>query len=227
MRKILVVEDDQDVAFLIETALKSDDNDISIASSVKMARHLFEVQQPDLVVVDVGLPDGNGFELISEIRRHFDTPVIFVTARSAVQDELDGFEVGADDFLVKPFDVKVLRARVERLLKRDRSSSSPHLRVGSLTLELDEGIAHVGGLDLRLTPLEFQVLRLLIDRLGRVTSKELLLRQVWHDDAMNFHLLENTIHRLRKKLIDGGLPRDCISNRRGLGYRIDLPRNHP
>jgi two-component system, OmpR family, response regulator len=172
---------------------------------------------PDLAIVDVMLPSGNGFELARSLYRHHELPIIFLTARDAVADRVAGLELGADDYLVKPFALEELMARVRAVLRR-RGAIPQILEVERLLIDEERGFATRGGRDLELTGTELRLLAFLVRHRGQSLSKEQLLTQVWGYDAYDHNLVEVHVSALRRKLEAAG-PR-LIHTVRGIGYRL-------
>jgi DNA-binding response OmpR family regulator len=172
---------------------------------------------PDLVVLDVGLPHGDGFQLARCLRARRDLPIVFLTARDAVEDRLAGFELGADDYLVKPFALEELLARVRAVLRRSGHLAEP-LEAGGLLVDEQSGLATRNGRELGLTPTELRLLAFFLRHRGLVLSKPQLLSQVWGYDAYDPNVVEVHVSALRRKLEAHG-PR-LLETVRGLGYRL-------
>ena len=175
---------------------------------------------PDLVLLDVLLPGGDGFELGRQLRAQRDVPIVFLTARDGISDRLAGFDVGADDYLVKPFALEELLARVRVVLRRSGRWSAP-LEAGDVLIDEQAGLASRAGRDLGLTPTELHLLAFLVRHRGMILSKHQLLTQVWGYEAFDPNVVEVHVSALRRKLELGG-PR-ILETIRGLGYRL-VPR---
>jgi DNA-binding response OmpR family regulator len=173
---------------------------------------------PDLAVLDVLLPGGDGFELARRLRTARDLPIVFLTARDTVEDRLDGFKLGADDYLVKPFALEELLARVRAVLRRTGRLGAA-IEAGDLVVDEHAGLASRAGFPLELTPTELRLLAYLVRHRGLVLSKHQLLTQVWGYDAYDPNVVEVHVSVLRRKLEAHG-PR-ILETLRGLGYRID------
>jgi two-component system, OmpR family, response regulator len=173
---------------------------------------------PDLAVLDVLLPSGDGFELARRLRAARDLPIVFLTARDSVDDRLGGFELGADDYLVKPFALEELLARVRAVLRRTGRLGAA-VEAGDIVVDEQAGLAARGGAALELTPTELRLLAYLLRHRGSVLSKHQLLTQVWGYDAYDPNVVEVHVSALRRKLEAHG-PR-ILHTVRGLGYRLD------
>jgi DNA-binding response OmpR family regulator len=214
--RIAVVEDESAVRLAVERALRHEG-----MVTTGFADHAEPEQilagAPDLAILDVRLPGGDGFDLARRLRARRDVPVIFLTARDAVDDRLRGFAVGADDYLVKPFALEELLARVRAVLRRTGRLDGA-IVAGDLVVDEPAGLATRGGKELDLTPTELRVLAYLVRHRGLVLSKTQLLTQVWGYDAYAPNVVEVHVSALRRKLEQYG-PRN-IETMRGLGYRL-------
>jgi two-component system, OmpR family, response regulator len=215
--RILVAEDDRVLRDAIAGALRQEGYEVRSTSDSERASKLVTGLRPDLAVLDVRFPEGpDGFELAGEIRAVSDAPIIFVTAVESLQGRLTGFDVGADDYLIKPFAVPELLARVRVLLRRAGRTTSQTWQVGDLVVDELAGSANRAGRPLSLTPTEFALLAAFARRPGRVLSKERLLALVWDFDAYDDNLVEVYVSTLRRKLERDG-PR-LLHTVRGAGY---------
>jgi len=216
--RVVVVEDEGLVSDAIAAALRAEGlSPVVFDDDVGADRVLAEA--PDLLVVDVILPHGDGFDLARKVLARRDVPVIFVTARDGVRDRLEGFSVGADDYLPKPFALEELLARVRVVLRR-RGRLEGALRVGDLVVDEASGDARRGGAELGLTPTELRLLAFFVRHRGLVLSKPQLLTQVWGYDAYDPNVVEVHVSALRRKLEQAG-PR-IIHTVHGLGYRLSV-----
>ena len=217
--RVVVVEDEGLVSDAIAAALRAEGlSPVVFDDHVGADRVLAEA--PDLLVVDVILPHGDGFDLVRKVLARRDVPVIFVTARDGVRDRLEGFSVGADDYLPKPFALEELLARVRVVLRR-LGRLEGALRVGDLVVDEASGDARRGGAELGLTPTELRLLAFFVRHRGLVLSKPQLLTQVWGYDAYDPNVVEVHVSALRRKLEQAG-PR-IIHTVHGLGYRLSVP----
>jgi len=184
MARILVVDDDRDVAGTIERTLRRRDHEVIVAYSGAQALELIQIQCPDLVVLDIMMPRMDGIEVCQRIRtlpNVTSVPILFLTARGKIEDKIEGFEAGADDYLTKPFDLRELELRVKALLRRSLPTEVPKapLEVGSLSLDPRTFELSVDDEVLLLTPVEFELLYYLMRHAGEVVSTERLLQEVW------------------------------------------------
>ena len=218
MAKILVVEDDLALSAGLCFALDEAGHLTAAAYTCQKARQLLKTDRFDLVILDVNLPDGNGFDICRECKSSApERPVIFLTANDLERDELNGFDLGADDYITKPFSIQVLKRRVEAVLRRG-TAGSDCFDDGFLRLDFQALTAARNGERLSITPNEYKLLRLLTANAGAVMTRRLLLEKLW-DSGGNFiddHTLTVTMNRLRAKIEDAG--HTYIQTVRGMGY---------
>ena len=220
MSKILVVEDDLTLSAGRCFALDNSGLLTVPAYTCQKARQLLKINQFQLAILDVNLPDGSGFGLCREVKAAApELPVIFLTANDLEQDQLNGFDLGADDYITKPFSIQILKRRVEAVLRRGASKSiADGFDDGFLRLDFQALTAVRGGERLAITPNEYKLLRLLTANAGAVVTRRLLLEKLW-DSGGNFiddHTLTVTMNRLRAKIEDAG--HTYIQTVRGMGY---------
>jgi DNA-binding response OmpR family regulator len=215
--RVVLVEDEEPVRQAIERALRREGFTVTGFSDDPGA-DLILAAAPDLAVLDVLLPSGDGFELARALRAARDLPIVFLTARDTVEDRLDGFELGADDYLVKPFALEELLARVRAVLRRTGRLGAA-IDAGDVVIDEQAGLATRAGSPLDLTATELRLLAYLVRQRGLVLSKHQLLTQVWGYDAYDPNIVEVHVSALRRKLEAHG-PR-ILHTARGLGYRLD------
>jgi DNA-binding response OmpR family regulator len=218
---VLVVEDDEVLADAISTQMRAMSFIVDTVHSGALADAALSTRGHDLVVLDIELPVLDGFEVLRRLRYRKDrVPVLILTARDAVHDRVRGLDLGADDYLVKPFDMQELQARVRALVRRNHGAGDSELRAGRLVFDLLGRNAMVEGQRLELSARETQLLELLLRRVGRVVSKSALLQGAYEwDEGVGPNAVEVQIHRLRRKLGEAGLE---IRTVRGLGYLMKV-----
>jgi DNA-binding response OmpR family regulator len=229
---ILLVEDDDATRTFLADNLSADGYELLVTASLREGLRMLEQQFPDLVVVDVGLPDGSGLELVRSVREadgatsRLDpsTPMLVLSGRAGEVDRLRGFERGADDYVVKPFSYAELRSRLSALLRRAQGRrAAGRLRVGGLLVDPPSRQVALHGEVLALSQKEFSLLRVLASEPTRVWTKAELLRTVWgHHTAGTTRTLDSHVCRLRQKLGVGG--ERWVTNVWGVGYRLIEPR---
>ncbi|HUJ54959.1 MAG TPA: response regulator transcription factor [Gaiellaceae bacterium] len=215
--RVVLVEDEEPVRRAVEVALRREGIAVTGFSDYPGPEPVLAAA-PDLAVLDVLLPGGDGFELARELRAARDLPIVFLTARDAVDDRLGGFELGADDYLVKPFALEELLARVRAVLRRTGRLGAA-IEAGDVVVDEEVGLATRAGSPLELTATELRLLAYLVRQRGLVLSKHQLLTQVWGYDAYEPNVVEVHVSALRRKLEAHG-PR-ILHTVRGLGYRLD------
>lgn len=226
MKKIVLIEDDADLFALLKYNLEKEGYSVSGSQSGKGAIDLCRRERPGLVILDIMLPDADGLEICRAIRAHPELsqiPVIFLTAKASETDRIVGLELGANDYIVKPFFVRELIARVKIQL-RDRTSPPRLLRAGPLELDRESLQVRLRGRRLTLTATEFKLLEFLMSRPGIVFSRDQLLDAVWgHGRAVTARTVDVYILRLRQKIESGTDAADFIQSARGFGYSFSQP----
>jgi two-component system, OmpR family, response regulator RegX3 len=226
-KKLLVVEDERSISEPLQQALEREGFDVRLAESAAAALDSFRAQSPDLVVLDVMLPDGDGREVLREIRQLSRTPVVMLTARGEEMDRVLGLELGADDYVTKSFSAAELVARIRAVLRRSGETTAPKtavLEVGEISLNLDTRTVTRSGEPVELTVKEFELLRLLLETAGKVVKRERLISDVWDTNWFgSTKTLDVHVSSLRRKLSDHpGSPR-YIHTVRGIGFRFASP----
>ena len=232
--KVLVVDDEPNIRELVEVALKFHGCAVAVSASGKDALHQVETYEPDLMILDVMLPDMDGFEVCRTLRSDGnDVPVIFLTARDTTSDTIRGLTLGGDDFVTKPFSVEALVARVRAVLRRttrapegiaraDGGGGMDLLQVGDLELDEEHWIVRRAGTPVELSPTEFRLLAYLMRNQGRMLTRQQLLENVWGwEFAGQSQVVETYVSYLRRKLDPLGPP--LIHTQRGVGYSLRLP----
>ena len=222
---ILVVDDDQFANSLVQFVLAKEGYEVEITDNPRGALQMIQKREPDLLIIDVMMPYINGFEFATNLRKDgYDIPIIFMTAQDAIESKLQGFNIGADDYICKPFNHQELVARVQAVIRRVKHNSkigNSSIHTGQFELfpgELKVVIA--GNVSITLTPTEMQVLRVLMSSTGQVVERDRLLSEVWNDNENNSNIVDVYIRRLRLKLEeDADTPLHIISVR-GIGYKF-------
>jgi len=219
---VLIVEDEKKTHEYLKKGLMENAFVVDVAINGEDGLHLALTGDYDLIVLDVMLPDRDGWSIVAEIRRSGkQTPVLFLTARDAIQDRVKGLELGADDYLVKPFAFSEFLARARSLLRRGPARQLERLRLADLDIDLIRHKANRDGKALDLAPKEFALLSLLVRRTGEVLSRTLSAEQVWD---MNFdsetNVVDVAVRRLRRK-VDDPFPNKLIHTVRGVGYVLE------
>ena len=231
-QRILVVDDEPSVTDLIAYNLRKALYDVQVAADGRTAVHLAREYQPDLILLDLMIPEVDGLDVCREIRKSSDVPVIMITARGEELDRVLGLEIGADDYVTKPFSMRELMARIKAVLRRPlrppggptdgEAESSALLRgPGNLLMDVERRSVVVHDISIELTRLEFDLLHRLLINPGRVLTRERLLEQAWgYDYVGDTRAVDSAVKRLRAKLRAVLAEADCIESVRGLGYRI-------
>ena len=222
--KVLLIEDEKQIRRFVRAALEEEGCQVIEAET--MAQGLIEAgsRKPDLLVLDLGLPDGNGVDLIRDLRGWSDVPILILSARSQENDKIDALDAGADDYLTKPFAVGELRARVRALLRRSYRNSeaaTPVIEFGDVAVDLSRRLVSRGGETVHLTPLEYRLLATLLGHPGRVLTQRNLLREIWGPSYVeSSHYLRVYVGHLRQKLeVDPTQPQHFLTET-GVGYRF-------
>jgi DNA-binding response OmpR family regulator len=225
MSKILIVEDEATVRETLAQSLRAEGFEVLTASDGAAGLQLARAQSPDLIILDLMLPELDGLSLCRMLRRDSDAPIIMLTARGTEMDRITGLETGADDYVVKPFSLGELLARVRAQLRRARSEKrapATRLQSGDLALDLLARRATLDGAELRLTHREFDLLAELMRNQGAVLSRDLLLTRVWgYDYVGDSHTVDVHIRWLREKIEALPSAPERITTVRGVGYRFE------
>ncbi|MCD1261240.1 response regulator [Paenibacillus athensensis] len=224
--RILIVDDEPQIRKLLKVTLQAHQFDVIEAASGEDGLYQAGIAHPDLVVLDLGLPGLTGMEVLQRIREWAAMPIIVLTAREREEDKIAALDGGADDYVTKPFGMGELLARI-RVALRHASSPEPEpvLRFGPLTIDLPQRIVELEGRRLKLTPTEYDLLKMLAAHAGKVVTHKQLLKQVWgaHHHESDSHYLRIYIGHLRKKLEEDPMRPRFIETEPGIGYRFLLP----
>jgi DNA-binding response OmpR family regulator len=215
---ILLVEDDHSLAHALEVALHKQGYSVNAVGTGKAALHTIDTLLPDLVILDLGLPDLDGLEVLRRIRsKQVDLPILLLTARAGLDDKVAGLDSGADDYLAKPFETTELFARLRVMERRLSTSRTAQISIGDVTLDINHNSVALGGEQLDLARREFMLLKILMENAGRVQTRNALESRLysWGEEVAS-NALEVHIHHLRKKL-----GAEFIKTVRGVGYKVD------
>ncbi|MFC3927374.1 response regulator YycF [Streptococcus caprae] len=230
MKKILIVDDEKPISDIIKFNLSKEGYETFTAFDGREALTIFEEEQPDLVILDLMLPELDGLEVAKEIRKTHRTPIIMLSAKDSEFDKVIGLEIGADDYVTKPFSNRELLARVKAHLRRTETienavaeenakGNTASIRIGELEILPDAYIAEKRGQEVELTHREFELLHHLATHIGQVMTRENLLETVWgYDYFGDVRTVDVTIRRLREKIEDQPSRPEYILTRRGVGY---------
>jgi len=228
-KKILVVDDEKPIADILQFNLKKEGFEVYCAYDGNEAIEKVEEIQPDLVLLDIMLPQRDGMEVCREVRKKYDMPIIMLTAKDSEIDKVLGLELGADDYVTKPFSTRELIARVKANLRRVSSAAEEEketneIEVGSLIIHPDAYIVSKRGEMIELTHREFELLFYLAKHIGQVMTREHLLQTVWgYDYYGDVRTVDVTVRRLREKIEDNPSHPTWIVTRRGVGYYLRNP----
>ncbi|MDR6120853.1 MULTISPECIES: response regulator YycF [Bacillaceae] len=231
-KKILVVDDEKPIADILQFNLKKEGYVVYCAYDGNEALELVEEIQPDLILLDIMLPLRDGMEVCREVRKKYEMPIIMLTAKDSEIDKVLGLELGADDYVTKPFSTRELIARVKANLRRhqqvlaqpDAENESNEIEIGSLVIHPDAYVVSKRGETIELTHREFELLYYLAKHIGQVMTREHLLQTVWgYDYYGDVRTVDVTVRRLREKIEDSPSHPTWIVTRRGVGYYLRNP----
>ena len=230
-KKILVVDDEKPIADILQFNLKKEGYIVQCAYDGDEALRLVEEMKPDMILLDIMLPNRDGMEVCREVRKKYDMPIIMLTAKDSEIDKVLGLELGADDYVTKPFSTRELIARVKANLRRHAQSAQQteqqdnnDLTIGSLTIHPDAYMVTKNGQTIELTHREFELLHYLAKHIGQVMTREHLLQTVWgYDYFGDVRTVDVTVRRLREKIEDNPSHPTWIVTRRGVGYYLRNP----
>ena len=222
--KVLIVEDERQIRRFVRVALEEEGCRVIEAGTMAEGLALTGAERPDLIVLDLGLPDGNGVDLIRDVRGWADTPIVILSARAQENDKIDALDAGGDDYLTKPFSVGELRARVRALLRRqgrNAAEATPVIRFGDIEVDLSLRTVLRAGVPIHLTRTEYRLLSALLGHPGKVLTQRSLLRDIWGPTFIeSSHYLRVYVGHLRHKLeLDPAQPQHLLTET-GVGYRF-------
>lgn len=219
--KVLLVEDDHELATIIQSGFRDHHIDVALATTFQEASRKASLSQYGVIIIDVMIPGGNGFDLCKKLRERGDkTPILMLTARATVDDRVTGLESGADDYLTKPFAFQELLARVRALSRRPPAMLDSRCEVADLVVDLRSRTVERSGKPITLTAKEWDLLEVLLNNRNTVLSRQAITERVWDENHDPFtNVLEVLVRRLRSK-IDDGFETKLIHTVRGAGYRL-------
>jgi DNA-binding response OmpR family regulator len=220
---IFVLEDDENIGIGLRYSLENEGYTVSIAKTVKDALKIIDDKEFSLYILDLTLPDGNGYEVCKFIKSKGNYPVIFLTAFDDEINVITGFELGADDYISKPFRVRELMARIKSVLRRYNSSPDGIININGVLINTNKATVNKNGEEIILTAMEYRLLLTLINNRGKILTRNSLLEEIWdiEGDFVNDNTLTVYIKRLRDKIEDNPAKPEIIKTVRGLGYQIE------
>ena len=221
--KILVVDDDTNICELLRLYLTKEGYQVTVANDGEEGLEKFNAVKPDMVLLDVMMPRMDGLEVCRRIRKLGNTPVMMLTAKGETFDKVLGLELGADDYISKPFRLRELMARIKTVLRRSKGAATEEIRISGLTVRMKEGKVLKNGQEVILTALEYKLLLTFLQNRGRVLSRNMLLESIWDvaGDFVSDNTLSVYIKRLREKIEDDPVEPQIIKTVRGMGYKVD------
>ena len=222
--KVLIVEDEKQIRRFVRVAVEEEGCQVAEAETMAQGLLAAGTGKPDLLILDLGLPDGNGINLIHDLRGWSDIPILILSARSQEDDKIDALDAGADDYLTKPFSVGELRARVRALLRRrsrNPEAASPVIEFGQVIVDLSRRRVTRDDAEVHLTPLEYRLLTVLVGHPGKVLTQRNLLREIWGPSYIeSSHYLRVYVGHLRQKLEQDPTQPKHFLTETGVGYRF-------
>ena len=218
MKKILIVEDEMEIRNILKLYLLKEGYDVTEAEDGEVAIKLFYEKPFDLVILDIMLPKKDGWSVLREIKKYSSVPVMILSARDDDEDELFGFEIGTDEYITKPFNNKILLARIKTLIKNTSNNTDHIIELGKIAINDTSHTVTVEGEEIILAPKEYELLIYLIKNHKIALSRDKMLTEVWgYDFPGSDRTIDTHIKNLRKKLGD-----DCIKTVRGIGYKFEI-----
>ena len=224
MTKILIVEDDKNITNTLTYYLQNDGFKIETAKNKNEGIEKIKEKTYNLILLDITLPDGNGYEIYHELKKEKNTPVIFLTALDEEKDIVKGLDIGADDYITKPFRTRELLSRIKNVLRHTKQEEiEEKIKIGNVEINEAKGIVLKNGKEIELTALEYKILTLLFENRGRIISREQILANIWdeNENYVNDNTLTVYIKRIREKIEEDINSPKIIKTIRGLGYKIE------
>lgn len=224
MSKILIVEDDKNITNTLTYYLQNEGFKIETAKNKNEGIEKIKEKTYNLILLDITLPDGNGYEVYYELKKEKNTPVIFLTALDEEKDIVKGLDIGADDYITKPFRTRELLSRIKNVLRHTKQEEiEEKIKIGNVEINEAKGIVLKNGKEIELTALEYKILTLLFENRGRIISREQILANIWdeNENYVNDNTLTVYIKRIREKIEEDINSPKIIKTIRGLGYKIE------
>lgn len=221
--KALIIDDEPQLRRLLRIVLESKGYEVSEAETGTLGLGEAAFRRPDVILLDLGLPDMDGIDVLKKLREWTDTPVLILSVRDQERTKVEALENGADDYVTKPFSTPELIARLAAIQRRGKTAEDPVLKLGQLTIDLAKREVSAGAEILKLTPIEYDLLRMLAKTPGRVLTRQQILSQIWGPNAQEHgDYLRVYVSYLRRKIMNGGVE---IRNEPGIGYRLLVPES--
>ena len=214
--KIVLVEDDKAISKGLLYLLQKENYEISLACNIKEANNLLKENTFDLAILDVFLPDGNGFDLFEDVIKPLKLPTLFLTAKEEENDIVKGLELGAEDYITKPFSTRELLVRIKKIILRNKKNNI--IKVKDISFDIDKMVVYKQEQQVSLTSLELNILFLLFTRINKIVTREMIIDKIW--DLTGNDVEDNTVTVYMKRIREK-LDTDCILTIKGIGYRID------
>lgn len=227
--KILIIEDDLNICNFVKTILATHSYQVIVANNKKNGEMMFHSHCPDLLILDLGLPDGDGIDLIRDLRETSDTPIIVLSARTGEADKVEALDLGANDYVTKPFGTDELLARVRVALRNNRQSDGEKVGMNQfamkgLFINYDDRSVTLHGEEIKLTQTEYNIVQLLSVHAGRVLTYTEIIKKIWgYSDSGSIKKLQVNLANIRKKLGEKPGENQYITNELGVGYRMNAP----
>lgn len=224
MSAILIIDDEPQIRRMLRIVLEAEEYKVHEAATGKDGLIEAASRLPDAIILDLGLPDQSGVEVLGRLREWTQTPVLILSVQDSGEDKVAALDAGADDYVTKPFNSQELLARLRVLLRRARNPEEPVVECGALRMDMSARLAWVNGRELELTATEYALLRELARHRGKIVTHKHLLAAVWGPNAVEqSQYLRVFLSHIRKKLADLGFPPETIHTETGVGYRLSLP----
>lgn len=222
-QRVLVVDDETSIRRYLRAALTAQGLNVYEAADGQEALNAVLAHRPDLIILDLGLPDIDGIEVTRRLREWSQTPIIILSVREAEQDKIAALDAGADDYLTKPFGTGELMARMRVVMRRQiPNANEPVFTTGELTMDFSRRLVTINEKEIQLTPTEYDILRLLVTHAGKVLTHRQLLRQIWGEGYDDMHILRVNISNLRGKIEPNPARPTYIHTEPGVGYRLKV-----